>query len=173
MEIKLTPENRTHWSNLLEQYAGKVLFDRYHAYVSTNSEYVQKQYKWGEIWDIMLYSLFKEFPHEKQNTKEYYERLNELDQHMFNILRLIYQAPLLHYTQIYTIGKKECETNTKDECFILKSSNNHFYTGKYIPHLYLVVRSEHNIDASYIYDLTDTKNDNNCMTYGNYKIYIE
>lgn len=172
--IRLYPKDRIQWSRRLDKYAGKILFERNHAYVSTNSDYIQRQYKWGKIWDIMLHSLFTEFPHNKQNTKEYRDRLNELDQHMFDVLRFIYQAPLLHYTHLFGggCGNKEMETQ-KTECFILKSSNNHFYMGEYIPHLYLVVRSPHNLEASFIYDLTETKNDGNCMTYGDYKIYLD
>jgi len=110
--LVLNEDSKYCWHKVLKPYIGKVFFEERED--SQNHPY---ESDWAKIWNILLKEKLK-----RQN--ETGKRSDEMEEHMFEVLRTIYQAPLLKVSYEYQ-NRKEASN-----AFLIAEKNNRYEEGR-------------------------------------------
>lgn len=143
------------WHKVLKPYIGKVYFDE-------SEDHPKHPYEctWAKIWNMLL----KEKMRREEKT---HKSSDEMEGHMFEVLRTIYQAPLIKVSYDFQ-SKKEAH-----KAFIVAEKNNRydeersFVIGE--PKLHLITDMVHLTHGVCRYDLYERIKDS---VYSDLKIYL-
>lgn len=137
--LLLNEDTKYCWHKVLKPYIGKVYFSE----TEDSQENVYSS-TWNRIWNIIL----KEKMRREEKTGK---RSCEMEEHMFEVLRTIYQAPLLKVSYDFQNEKQA------SKAFIVAEKNNRYEEGRGFvmgePKLHLVTNMVYLTSAVCRYDM--------------------